>query len=292
MLEMTADNPATESAPTGQDTATGTQVTPQNESGEELQGQELEQSPELDEIEEELEGVKLRGRKEALERIKAERLMQQDYTRKTMSHAEERRAFESERESFTRERQVAEQLENERFHMRAIDTRMQQIAQALPQVSQQNPELAQQLRDEFMQLQGVRPRLEGSIAQKQQQRQLAQQQTDAKLFSDAQTFLMREIKDWSPAKDAELEGYAKGLGINTQQLGQFLLRNPAIAVALDKAQKWDKSVKERLSTIKKPAPAPDKPASRIEGGKAKTQKSVSDMSPAEYREFRRKSAGR
>lgn len=292
MLEMTADNPATESAPTGQDTATDTPVNQSNESSEELQGQELEQSPELDEIEEELEGVKLRGKKEALERIKAERLMQQDYTRKTMSHAEERRAFESERENFTRERQVAEQLENERFQMRAIDTRMQQIAQALPQVSQQNPELAQQLRDEFMQLQGVRPRLEGSIAQKQQQMQLAQQQTHAKLFSDAQTFLMREIKDWSPAKDAELEGYAKGLGINTQQLGQFLLRNPAIGVALDKAQKWDKSVKERLSTIKKPAPAPEKPASRIEGGKAKTQKSVSDMSPAEYREFRRKSAGR
>jgi len=292
MLEMTADNPATESAPTGQDTATDTPVNQSNESSEELQGQELEQSPELDEIEEELEGVKLRGKKEALERIKAERLMQQDYTRKTMSHAEERRAFESERENFTRERQVAEQLENERFQMRAIDTRMQQIAQALPQVSQQNPELAQQLRDEFMQLQGVRPRLEGSIAQKQQQMQLAQQQTHAKLFSDAQTFLMREIKDWSPAKDAELEGYAKGLGINTQQLGQFLLRNPAIALALDKAQKWDKSVKERLSTIKKPAPAPEKPASRIEGGKAKTQKSVSDMSPAEYREFRRKSAGR
>ena len=92
MLEMTADNPATESAPTGQDTATDTPVNQSNESGEELQGQELEQSPELDEIEEELEGVKLRGKKEALERIKAERLMQQDYTRKTMSHAEDRKS--------------------------------------------------------------------------------------------------------------------------------------------------------------------------------------------------------
>lgn len=292
MLEMTADNPATESAPTGQDTATDTQVTPQNESGEELQGQELEQSPELDEIEEELEGVKLRGRKEALERIKAERMMDRDYRQKTMAHAEERRAFEAEREQHQQMRQMDEHLENERFQLRAVDTRIQQILQALPQVSQQNPELAQQLRDELIQLQGYRPRLEGSITQKNQAKQLFQQREQAKLFSDAQSFLMREIKDWSPAKDAELEGYAKGLGINTQQLGQFLLRNPAIAVALDKAQKWDKSVKERLSTIKKPAPAPDKPASRIEGGKAKTQKSVSDMSPAEYREFRRKSAGR
>lgn len=292
MLEMTADNPVTESAPTGQDTATGTQVTPQIESGEELQSQELEQSPELDEIEEELEGVKLRGRKEALERIKAERMMDRDYRQKTMAHAEERRAFEAEREQHQQMRQMDEHLENERFQLRAVDTRIQQILQALPQVSQQNPELAQQLRDELIQLQGYRPRLEGSITQKNQAKQLFQQREQAKLFSDAQSFLMREIKDWSPAKDAELEGYAKGLGINTQQLGQFLLRNPAIAVALDKAQKWDKSVKERLSTIKKPAPAPDKPASRIEGGKAKTQKSVSDMSPAEYREFRRKSAGR
>jgi hypothetical protein len=286
MLDMTADNPITS------EPATDTQATPQNDSGAELDAsQELDQSTELDEIEEELEGVKLRGKKEALERIKAERLMQQDYTRKTMTHAEERRAFEAERENFGRVQQMAEQLETERFQMRAIDTRMQQILQNLPAISQQNPELAQQLRDELIQLQAHRPRLEGSITQKQQQMQLTQQREHAKLFSDAQSYLMRELKDWSPAKDAELENYAKGLGINTQHLGQFLLRNPAIAVALDKAQKWDKSVKERIANIKK-APAPEKPATRVDGGKAKTQKSINDMSPAEYREFRRKSAGR
>ncbi len=288
MLEMTADNPATEPAQGQQ--ATDSQVNPFDAPETELtQGNEGIETTDPDEVEEELEGVKLRGRKEALERLKAERLMQQDYTRKTMSHAEERKAFEAEREQFGELRKTADQVEAERFQLKALDTRVQQLRQLnFAAVSQQNPELAQQLRDELIQLQGIRPQLSDSITQKQQQMQLAQQRDNAKLFSDAQSFLMRELKDWSPAKDAELESYAKGLGINTQHLSQFLLRNPSIAIALDKAQKWDKSVKERISTIKAQPSIPAKPATRVDGGKASTQKSLSDMSPAEYRTWRAK----
>jgi SET domain-containing protein len=57
---------------------------------------ELETQPTEDPDEEdEIEGVKLRGKKEALERIKAERLMQADYTRKTQEVAEQRRTIEA-----------------------------------------------------------------------------------------------------------------------------------------------------------------------------------------------------
>jgi len=48
---------------------------------EELESEQSED--EEDELEEDLDGVKVRGKKEALERLKAERLMQADYTRKT-----------------------------------------------------------------------------------------------------------------------------------------------------------------------------------------------------------------
>lgn len=57
-----------------------------------------EQEPEVsDEVEEDLEGVKVRGKKDAVEKLKAERLMQADYTRKTQAAADEKRAVEAER---------------------------------------------------------------------------------------------------------------------------------------------------------------------------------------------------
>lgn len=289
MLEMTADNPpsaepATVDQPPVETTTPGAEATPQIEGEALATGEETE----LDEIEEELEGVKLRGKKEALERIKAERLMQQDYTKKTMSLAEERRAAQAEREQFTQVRELHTKMDQELFQLRSVDARLNQLRGAnFAALSQQNPEYAQQLRDELIQLQAYRPQLEGSITQKQQQLHLNEQRETAKLFSEAQAFLMREIKGWSPAKDAELETYAKSHGVNTGELGKFLLRNPQIAVLIDKAQKWDKSIKERMTTIKQQAAAP-KPPSRVEGGKASTQKSLSDMSPAEYREYRQK----
>lgn len=289
MLEMTADNPpsaepATVDQPPVETTTPGAEATPQIEGEALATGEETE----LDEIEEELEGVKLRGKKEALERIKAERLMQQDYTKKTMSLAEERRAAQAEREQFTQVRELHTKMDQELFQLRSVDARLNQLRGVnFAALSQQNPEYAQQLRDELIQLQAYRPQLEGSITQKQQQLHLNEQRETAKLFSEAQAFLMREIKGWSPAKDAELETYAKSHGVNTGELGKFLLRNPQIAVLIDKAQKWDKSIKERMTTIKQQAAAP-KPPSRVEGGKASTQKSLSDMSPAEYREYRQK----
>ena len=293
MLEMTADNqPSAEPATTVDQS---TNDAPDNLNTETVidQGEDNHQpDTDPDELEEELEGVKLRGKKEAMERIKAERLMHQDYTRKTMSLAEERRAAQAEREQFQQVRELHSKMDQELFQLRSVDARLAQLRGVnFAALSQQNPEYAQQLRDELIQLQAYRPQLEGSITQKKQQLDLNEQQQTAKLFSEAQAFLMREIKGWSQAKDAELESYAKSHGVNTGELGKFLLRNPQIAVLIDKAHKWDKSVKERLSTIKKAEPAP-KPASRVEGGRASTQKSLSDMTPAEYREFRQKQRNR
>lgn len=290
MLEMTADNPPSAEPATVEQTPPVESTTHDAEANPQLEGEALATGEETDpdELEEELEGVKLRGKKEALERLKAERLMQQDYTRKTMSLAEEKRAAEAERRQFQQVLELHSKMDQELFQLRSVDARLAQLRGVnFAALSQQNPEYAQQLRDELIQLQAYRPQLEGSITQKKQQLHLNEQQQTAKLFSEAQAFLMREIKGWSPAKDAELESYAKSHGVNTGELGEFLLRNPQIAVLIDKAQKWDKSIKERMTTIKQQAAAP-KPPSRIEGGKASTQKSVTDMSPAEYRELRNK----
>ena len=249
-------------------------------------GTDLDQeAPDPDEAEEELEGVKLKGKKELLERLKSERLMHGDYTRKTQTLAQDRETLKAEREGFQQQTQLQQQLIREVAQVTALDERLAQFQKLdWNAVIAQDAAQAQRLQIEFSQLQAARGQLVGSLTQKQQQMQFMQQQEIAKRTNEAQAFLMREFKDWSPEKDRQLEAYARSEGIDTRALGGFLLHNPAIAKALDKAMKWDLAAKKRAERPV-PAPAP-KPISRVGGVAASNTKAPSDMTPTEYAKWR------
>ena len=66
-----------------------------------------------DEIEDEPDGVKVRGKKELVAKIKAERLMQADYTRKTQEVAEQRKAMEAQREQVAQQMKMAQEFAEE-----------------------------------------------------------------------------------------------------------------------------------------------------------------------------------
>lgn len=262
-------------------------ATTAEEHSTEQTGNELDnQLPDPDEAEDEFEGVKLRGPKAVLDRLKSERLMQRDYTQKTQTLADERRALEAERETHQQSAKMGEQMQQERHQLFMVDSRLKQLAQVnLQQLSAQNPDAATQLRDEFMRLQAARPALVDSIRGKESHLQQAEQRSNATLAQKALDYLSRELKDWSPEKDRELESYAKGEGLDTQQLSQYMLRNPQIMRVLNKASQYDKLMKQRAT---KPAPKPPEPASRVGGAAATTTKTPSDMSTAEYAEWRAK----
>jgi hypothetical protein len=285
MLFDQPDNPSETTEPAT--TATAAPVaTPEPQVNPDAPAPEVEQidQPDPDEAEEELDGIKLKGKREALERLKTERLLHGDYTRKTMTLAEERKALEQERAQHQQTQQLHQVFQEEASQLKALDGRMQFLQkQDLMALSAQDPNRAQALLIELNQLNAARGQLVNSLTQKQQQMQQAQQQETAKRASDAWSFLSREIKDWSQTKSVELETYAKGLGINTQQLSNFLLYNPSIAVALDKAARFDQLAKTRTA---KPVVEPPKPVTRIGGAAASHTKSPSDMSPAEYAAWR------
>jgi hypothetical protein len=228
--------------------------------------------------------VKLKGKKDQLEKFKTERLLHGDYTRKTMTLAEKSRELEQRQEQFQHTAQLHQTFMREAAQMHQVEERLEQFQKLdWNALIAQDPVQAQKLQIEFTQLQAARGQLGSSLAQKQAQMQQAKQQETAKLARDAQTFLQREIKDWSPAKDAELETYARSLGINTQQLGNFLLHNPAIAVALNKASQFDRLAKQRTA---KPPAEPPKPVSRVGGAAASNTKALSDMTVAEHAAWR------
>jgi hypothetical protein len=294
MLFDTADNQTSTEATEPAKTASAApasnnaqEATPNTQANAETTGTDLDllEQADPDEVEDELEGVKLKGKKDALEKFKTERLLHGDYTRKTMTLAEERRELEQSQAQFRQNAQLHQAFLGEAAQMHQVAQRLEQFQKLdWNAVVAQDPAEAQKLQIEFTRLQSLQGQLSNSLTHKQQQMQQAQQQETAKRARDAAAYLQGAIKDWSPAKDAELETYARSLGINTQQLSNFLIYNPAIAVALNKAAQFDRLAKQRTA---KPQAETPKPVTRVGGAGASNTKPLSDTSMDEYVQRRR-----
>ena len=276
--------PAAPSAPTQ---AEPTELNAQATQGDAYEGAEIDTDPPEPEDEElEYEGKKFKAPKDLAPELKNALLRHGDYTRKTQEVADQRKAVETEREQHRQTVQVHQALTKEVARITAIDDRLQTLQQVnLQALSAQDPIQAQNLLIELNQLQAMRGQLVNSATQRQQQLHSAQQHEYAKQADEAKAFLMREFKDWSPEKDVALAEYARAEGIDTQQLSQFLIRNPQIARVLDKAAKWDQAAKNRAAKPK--AEPPPKPVTRVGGAAATNAKTPSAMSPAEYAVWRR-----
>jgi hypothetical protein len=246
----------------------------------------LTQQDEPEEIEEELEGVKLRGRKEALERIKAERLMQADYTRKTQEVAEQRRTFEQQQKQFEETAKSHQEHIREVGRLVAIEERLGQFQQLnWQQLNSEDPVRAQALLIEFNQLQAARGQLSNSLAQKERQRELASQQETAKRANEAEAIVMREVKDWGPEKLAKFVDAGQKAGIQPENLRQMLIQFPQAARFLNKALQYDQLLAQRMQ---KPKVEPPKPATRLSGGSAANTKPLGEITdPREWAERRR-----
>lgn len=259
--------------------------TPQPEL-ENLDAELLQQQTEPEEIEDELEGVKLRGPKDVLERIKAERLMQADYTRKTQEVAEQRRHIEQERERFQQAAKTHQENLREVGALVAIQERLSQFQNVnWAQLNAENPQQAQALHIEYTQLQARGTQLASSLAQREQARQLEAQQSNAKRANDAEQIVMREVKDWGPEKLAKFNEAGAKAGMQPDGIRRMLVDYPQAARFLNKALMYDQLLASRLQ---KAPQQPPKPATRVAGGSATNTKPLSDITdPREWAEARR-----
>lgn len=254
------------------------------------EGAELNQPTEPDEAEDEVEGVKLRGPKDALERLKAERLMQKDYTQKTQATAEERRALEARERQFHEAAQAHAKFIEEVADLRAIDRRLAEFEKAgvtfqtLNALADSDPVQALKLQNELNSLQAKKAELAGSITHKQRVQAMEQQRATAKQVYEAQQVLSRDIKGWSPELANKLTDYlVKDGGYPPEALDN--VTQPAFVKLAHKAYLYDQLQKKSQA---KPAAAPTPPASRVNGGGSNVTKKLSEMSYDEYVASRRK----
>ena len=247
-------------------------------------GLPIEAAPVDDDEEDEVDGVKLKGKKEALEKLKAERLMQADYTRKTQEVAEQRRNFDAEREQFQKAAQTHQQYLREIGQLTGIDERLAQFSQVNWQaLTDQDPVQALKLHTEFTQLQAHKGQLVNALTQKQQAAQQEQQRSTAKQLMEARQVLERDIKGWSPELAGKLVDFGIKQGFPPEAMQN--ITRPEVVKVIHKAFLYDQLQQQRAA--KAPA-APAPPVTRLSGTGAVATKDPAQMSDAEFAAMRKR----
>ncbi len=237
---------------------------PQNED-DQLAGLLEDEQQSDDEIEDELDGVKVRGKKELVAKIKAERLMQADYTRKTQEVAEQRKAMEAQREQVAQQMKMAQEFAEEIGAVKAIDMRLAQLGQVnWDQLEQTDPVQAMSLQRQMRDLQAARAQVANQITTKQQQRALTEQQEIAKQVQEAAAVLQREIKGWGPEKEQQVTDFTLSLGFTPQQIRG--ITDPRLVKVLHDAMVLNQ-LRSKAQAKPKPEAQPA-PVTRVTGGKA------------------------
>lgn len=222
--------------------------------------------------------------KSAAETLKSERMMQADYTRKTQEVAETRKAVEAERADVARQAKTQGEYVKEMASVVAIEEQLAQYANLdWQQIIDSDPVQAMQLQQQQRALEGKRQEAQTNLAQKQQQIALDKQQSFAKQVQDAEAYMKREIPGFATGRNDELAKYAAKLGMSADATARAVIKNPVIAVALHKAELYDKLISKQAP--KSPPVAAAAPAIKV-GSKANVQKDPANMTDKEFAAWR------
>ena len=206
--------------------------------------------------------------------------MQKDYTVKTQSLAEQRKTFESQAQFHQAHiQEIAEVV--------ALNKQLEEFKNVdLFALSEQDPVKAQQLMFYKSGLEEQRNMLAQSISQKQQNLALEKQQEIAKRIEESESVLRREIKDWSPELESNLQQFAVsklGFDINDVKSSKA---DPRLYKLLHMAYVGNQIIQKQPAKPKIVQQA--KPVTTLKSGGDKSLRNPKDMSQAEYAKWRRK----
>ena len=202
-------------------------------------------------------------------------LRQDDYTRKTQTVAEERRALESERQQLVAQKQFQQQHVQAVAKVMAIDEQLAKY-QALDWngLTDADPVQAMKLDRQMRDLQSQRTQIVSGIEQTSAQQHQAQQQAIARQRQDAVAQLQRDIKGFGTPEVAK-ELFEVGTKYGIQQDEWKNLDDPRLYKLINVARLYEKLVAKQ-TTEAKPKVAEVKPITRVNPGGGAVSKSISD----------------
>ena len=184
---------------------------------------EVELDLEAPEAEEEVE-IERSGKKYRIPKsLEPELLMQSDYTRKTQTLAEERKAVEEMKVRATRDFEVQQEYIQDIAKLTAIQERVAAYEKLNWQdIEAKNPAEAQRLFREYTMLKNGRDDLDRDLSARQRQRQFEEQQETVKRIEQGRAELARRLPNLTPEKYAGLVEFgAKSFGFTKEELGSI-----------------------------------------------------------------------
>ena len=247
-----------------------------NESGADEAG--LLGQLESDDEELDVDGEKYRVPKKLsakLKELEQGSLRQDDYTRKTQTVAEERRALESERQQLVAQKQFQQHYIDAVADVKAIDKQLTNYQKLdWNALSDADPVQAMKLDRQMRDLQQQRTQIVSGIEQASSQQAQAQQQAIARQRQEAVAQLQRDIKGFgTPEVAKELFETGTKYGIKDDEWKN--LDDPRLYKLINVARLYDKLVAKQ-TTEAKPKSAEVVPITRVTPGSGAVKKSITD----------------
>lgn len=233
-----------------------------------------------------VDGEKFALPKKVAERLQSERMMNADYTRKTQALAEDRRQLESHGQALVKQYEAQQQFLEDHAKVHALQDQLAEYEKLnWPELIQSDPVKAMELQHYRDQLNSKLNVAQGSIAQKQQQFALDEQQSFAKQVQEAKAYVEREIPGWNEQRDNQLHAYAQSVGLNSTEISRVMVKNPALFSVMHKAELYDQLVKKQPAKQAQQTPQA-KPVPKVGSNKG-VDKDPSAMSDKEYAVWRK-----
>lgn len=227
---------------------------PQDDDAEEVEDDQPEATTEEEEQEDlDIDGFTLKLPKSKAEKLKAERLMQADYTRKTQELAERNRLAEMAEKRLQLSAQAQSVLGQKQAELIALQQQMSQFQSVNWQeltADQAYPLIAR--RDELKQAaERAQAELQHMGQQFMQAQSATEQEYKQKLTELGLARLNDELKGWTQDKQADAAEHLDRLGYKPHELESFLVYDPRFMRMAYEAAQFQKLQASKAQTIQK-----------------------------------------
>lgn len=216
-------------------------------------------------------------------------LMQSDYTRKTMTLAEQRKALEAQQAALQQSSEYQAALLQDLATVKAYDEQLKVFESVdWAALSKQDPNRAQSLWMTYTQLKEGKSQAQQTLQQREQAWITERQQLTARQLEHANAVLRNEIKGWGPELANKLGQFAvSDLGFTQAEVSQ--VNDPRVIKLIHKAYLGSQLIKEKTPAQKVKSLKPNRTVSGSGGTSAPNPE---NMSMDEWVKYRNKQLNR
>lgn len=239
---------------------------------------------------EEFDEIEYDGEKYSVpKKLKNGFLMQQDYTKKTQTVAEERKAVEAEKAAIKAEREAAQAHIKDVGRVYQINDQIAEMEKLdWAKLEQENFFEAQAKFREYTLLKEKRAGLVAQIQDAEQKRSQEAQQGFAKRYAETNETLAKDIKGWNAETANKLRDFAIANGATEDDIRTLAVNAPLVKL-LHKAWLGDELLKKQQTAAQTAEPkVQPKPLTKVTGQGAKPAVNLFDADMETYAAERRK----